>query len=106
MGREIHAAYSGLVCIFPGKGSKAPDGPIVVTIRVVLPPGLTEVDESEQFTPWPVGAEQLSVTGLLNPPTLPMATLKVAVPPGKRGALAGGDTATEKSGKLKVAPTL
>src|SRR5579863_10418244 len=69
----------------------------VVTVRVTVPPGFADVEEREQPTPRAVGAEQLSVTALVKPPTLAMATLKVATPPAETIAVEG-DGVMEKPG--------
>jgi hypothetical protein len=88
-----------------GDGASAPEGPVVVTVRVDVPPGLTDVGETVQFTPIPAGAEQLRVTALPKPPRAPTATPRVEDPPGKTAGGVAGDIVTEKSGRSKAAPT-
>jgi len=68
-------------------------------------PGFTEVGETVQLTPCAAGAEHPSVTGLLKPPTVPIAMLKVVEAPGNTVGVVDGDAVTEKSGRSKTAPT-
>jgi len=74
-------------------------------VMVALPPGLMAPGESVHFTPTFGGAEQLRLTESLKPPTAVTATTKVVEPPAKIVGGVGGDAATEKSGRSKVATT-
>ncbi len=104
-GKPNHAAYIGDECIAPGEEVSAAEGPVVVTVRLTLVPGIADVDAREQFTPWVVGAEQLSVTGPLKPPSPAIARLKAATPPTETVLLSGVGV-TVKSGGRKDAPTV
>lgn len=86
----------------PGDKISPAEDPVVVTLRVALLPGLTDVGAKEQPMPWPVGTVQLSVTALLKPFFPAIATLKVAPPPGEMVA-AGGDGVTVKFGAVCAA---
>lgn len=89
-----------------GDEVSAAEGPAVVTVRLTLLPGVAEVEAREQFTPWVVGAVQLSVTALVKPPCAPIARLKPAVPPAETFALEGDGVTVKSGGTLKVAPTV
>ncbi len=104
-GKPTHAAYTGSQRLVPGGKVRAAEGPVVVTVRLTLLPGVVDAEAREQLTPWVVGAVQLSVTGLLKPPTPAIARLKEATPPAETFA-EGGVGVTVKSGVLKVAPTV
>jgi hypothetical protein len=92
----------------PGGKVRAAEGPVVVTVRLTLVPGIADVDAKEQFMPWAAGGVQLSMTAVLKPPTPAMLRLKAAVPPAET-VLVSGDGVTVKSGgvsRLNEAPTV
>jgi len=91
--------------VVPGGKVRAAEGAVVVTVRLTLVPGVADVEAREQFTPWAVGAEQLSVTTPLKPATPATARLKGATPPGETVAV-DGDGVTVKSCRAKDAPTV
>ena len=104
-GKPTHAAYTGSQRVVPWGKVRAAEGPVVVTVRLTLLPGVVDAEAREQFTPWVVGAVQLSVTALVKPPTPAIARLKEATPPAETFALEG-DGVTVKSGGPKDAPTV
>ena len=75
-------------------------------MRVTPVPGFADMEASLQLTPCAVGAEQLSVTGLLKPPVPLTATVKVATPPGATDAVDGDGVTAKSDTTLKVAPTV
>jgi hypothetical protein len=105
-GSETHAAYNRPLPRNPGNGASAPDGPKVVTVSVTLLPGLTDAAESEQFTPWAVGDEQVTATGDVKPPSPAIATSNFADPPGAIVGVVDGVADKLKSGRSNVAPTV
>ena len=102
---EIKAAYNGPRGCISGSGASAPDGPKVVTVRVTVLPGLTDAAERVQFTPWVVGDEQVTATGVENPPRPAIATSNRVDAPGAMVGVADGVTDMLKSGRSNVAPT-
>lgn len=58
-----------------GKNSRLVVGAVVVTESFTLLPGVTELEARKQLRPCTGGAEQLMVTGLLNPCTAATAKL-------------------------------
>jgi hypothetical protein len=103
---KIHAAYTRPRDFIAGNGASAPDGPTVVTVSVTVLPGLTDVAERVQLTPWVVGDEQLTATGVASPPRPAIAISNRVDAPGAMVGVVDGVTDMLKSGRSNVAPTL